>query len=112
MAAQELEIFVQKEKYQNQINLLETKITQLQAKADEMEQLKREASTVFGDSDDNLAKAQENVEGRIRLINQAINASRASVETLQKMLQSTEDISVNVNKLLEEAMEAAAKLFI
>lgn len=109
--ANDFELLVSKEKFDNRVETLQNNLTLLQGYAARYEDLKNEAHRVFGDDDENLNKAKRLVEENLKRVRNAIAATEEAIRTLNATSEKFEETTENVGQALEDAIGIAATLF-
>lgn len=102
-----LELLVSTEKYENRISMLETFLSSLESLAAEYETLQGQVSSFAGGSDQ-VAKLQQNVQINVTRVNKAIEATRASIQTLQNTVTTMSNVGQNINTIIEGSINAAS----
>lgn len=99
----DFELYVVPEKYEAEMSSLEQRISKLQALADQYAGKKEEARKVWGDQDENLAKALKMCDTAIAVVNQKIEAARGSYNTLREVYSTATDTQSNIGGRLDDA---------
>lgn len=108
--AVDLELLVNPDSYRMRIEELQGYVSSLNLLVGNYEGLRVRANSVFGEDDENLAKAQQSVTNAIALVNQKIEAVQANISLLEQTLESMEAGSTAASSLLDESTELIAKL--
>lgn len=106
--AQELELKVESNKYQARISTLEGYLVKLENLVQEYTTMKDRVSDFLDESDDNFADAQTAAQIGIDRCQKAIEATKANIESIQKIMDDTANVGSNVKKILDAAVEAAS----
>lgn len=109
--ANDFELLVSKEKFDNRVETLQNNLTLLQNYADRYSDLKAEANRVFGEDEENLEKAKRLVEENLKRVYNAINATEEAIRTLNATSAKFEETTQNVGNALEDAIGLAENLF-
>lgn len=105
--AQELELKVDSNKYEQRISMLESHIAKLEDLMSGYTALKNRVGDFMGD-DDNIEEARKAADIGIKRCNKAIEAVKANIESLQTVLNNINNIGGNVKTILQAAVEAAS----
>lgn len=108
MAAQELQVTVSYDKYEQRITQLQGYVASLETAVEEYTSMKNRVNEFMSEEDDSYRQMQENVEVRIARVRRAINATNEQIKTLQDVLNNMSNLGSNVSTLLEEGLNLAA----
>ena len=109
--AGELKLLVSQSKYEGRITMLEGYLADLKAIAADYESLKSRATNVLGSDDDNLAQMQSVVEQNIQRVNNAIQATQASINAVKTTMSTMANVSSNVSSIIQEASQIAGQMY-
>ena len=110
MADSRFELYVSKDGFERELAELDGKLSKLNGPLTEYQQKKAEASRVWGEQDENLAKAQQMCDTAIRVVEKKIDETRQSKEALQSVLSSAEDFQSKMGQEIETQTEIIEKL--
>ena len=108
--ANEFELLVSKEKFDNRVETLQNNLTLMQGYAARYEELKNRASEVFEGDDENITKAQRLVEENLKRVYNAIAATEEAIRSLNATSEKFEQTAANVGQAFEDAIAVAANL--
>ena len=103
MAAGNFELYVSKEKFQGELDALEGNLGRLNALLEQYQAKKEQARQVWGEEDENLAKAQRMCDTAIRAVSKKIEETKVSKEALQGILSSAQSVQADIGSMLDEA---------
>ena len=106
--AQDLELKVESNKYQARISTLEGYVAKLENLVQEYTAMKNRVSDFLDDSDDSFVDAQTAAQIGIDRCNKAIEATKANIQSIQRIMDNTANIGSNVKKIFETAIETAS----
>ncbi|MBQ7871593.1 MAG: hypothetical protein IJ357_05580 [Oscillospiraceae bacterium] len=109
--ANEVELLVSKEKFDNRVSTLEGCLRVLQGLATEYGELKDSASDIFDEDQEKVTTTQKLVEEYIIRVNSSIEATQKAIQTLNDTSTKFEDTSTHVTQALEDAINLAKNLF-
>lgn len=107
----DFELLVSKEKFDNRVETLQNNLTLMQGYANRYEDLKNEASKIFGDDEENVAKAQRLVDANLKRVYNAIAATEEAIRSLNATSEKFEQTTANVGQALDDAFAIATNLF-
>ncbi len=108
--ANDFELLVSKEKFDNRVETLQNNLTLLQGYASRYEDLKEQTSEVFQGDDENIAKAKRLVEENLKRVYNAIAATEEAIKSLNATSAKFEETTANVGQAFEDAIAIAANL--
>jgi predicted RNase H-like nuclease (RuvC/YqgF family) len=103
MAAGNFELYVSNEKFTQELSQLDSKLGSLRGLVEEYQAKKEQARQVWGEEDENLAKAQNMCEAAIQAVNKKIQETQQSKDALQNILSSAQEVSGNIGSFLDDA---------
>ncbi len=103
MAAGNFELYVSKEKFEQELSQLDAKLTSLNGLLGEYEAKKAQASSVWGEEDENLNKAKQLCDSAIKAVSKKIEETKRSKEALQNILSESQTIQGEIGSKLEAA---------
>ena len=106
----DFELYVSKEKFTQELNQLDAKLNSLNQLLQRYQELKNRSTRVWGDQDENLAKAQQACQTAIEVVNKKIEETRQSKEALQNVLQSAETVQSQIGSRLDDAQNKIQSL--
>lgn len=109
--ADELRLKVSYTDYQQRMDLLNSKMQNLETIAKEYTQLQLDAHKVFGDGDSNLEQMKATVQKNIDAVNAQHELLAKSLQMLQEQSEQLAQESGNINQLLQQAGETAKTAF-
>ena len=109
--ANEFELLVSKEKFDNRVETLSNYVTLLKGYAARYEDLKNSTNKIFGDDEEKVAEARNAVEGQLKRVHNAINATEEAIKTLNATSSKFDETSANVGQALKDAVAIAADMF-
>ena len=110
--ANDFELLVSKEKFDNRVSTLENYLTTLKNYAARYADLKDSTRRIFGDDEEKVAQAKQAVEGQLVRVNNAISATEQAIKVLGDTSSKFDETSANVGQALQDAIAIAADLFI
>ena len=110
--ANEFELLVSKEKFDNRVETLSNYVTLLKGYAARYEDLKNSTHRVFGEDTEKVADAKAAVEAQLKRVYNAISATEEAIKTLNATSSKFDETSANVAQGLKDAVAIAADLFI
>lgn len=108
--ANDFELLVSKEKFDNRVETLQNNLTLLQGYAARYEDLKEQTSEVFQGDDENINKAKRLVEENLKRVYNAITATEEAIKSLNTTSEKFEQTAANVGQAFEDAIAVAANL--
>ncbi len=108
--ANDTRIYVNREVLNQKLSDFETDLNQLQDLLNDYESLKSRANTVWGDEDDNKAKAIAACDSAIKVVRQRIEDSKNDKNTLSQLSDLAFSTQDNLGKQIEEAKEITDNL--
>ena len=108
--ANDFELLVSKEKFDNRVETLQNNLTLLQGYASRYEDLKEQTGEVFQGDDENIAKAKRLVEENLKRVYNAIAATEEAIKSLNATSAKFEETTANVGQAFEDAIAIAANL--
>lgn len=103
MAAGNFELYVSKEKFEGELQQLDAKLGSLNGLLAEYEAKRQQAAQVWGDQDENLAKAQALCDAAIKAVQKKIDETKTSKDALQSILSDAQTIQADMGSQLDEA---------
>ena len=103
MAAGNFELYVSKETFSNELAQLDAKLGSLNGLLAQYQAKKQQAAQVWGDEDENLAKAQQMCESAIRVVQKKIDETKASKDALQQILEGSQATQASMGAKLDDA---------
>lgn len=106
-----LRLFVPSNEFATRIATLDSYITQLEGVLTDYEQLKAEATDVFGEDDSNLAKVRANVEVNIKAVKGNLQMLRENRAMLQKQMEELDILGDKYVQAFDESIQTAKSAF-
>ena len=106
-----LRLFVPSNEFATRIATLDSYITQLEGVLTDYEQLKAEATDVFGEDDSNLAKVRANVEVNIKAVKGNLQMLRENRAMLQKQMEELDILGDKYGQAFDESIQTAKSAF-
>lgn len=103
--ATELLLHAKKEDFVNLINQLDQKFNALVSLLADYKTLKDDVNLFMQDTDSNFQNMQANVEANIDAVRKALALVQKSKDNLQKTVDQMDDMSSNVQNLIQEGTE-------
>ncbi len=110
MAAGNFELYVSRQKFEQELSQLDAKLGTLRGLLEEYTAKKEQARQVWGEEDENLAKAQHMCDVAIQAVNKKIQETQDSKNALQSILDSATEASGNIGTFLDEATQKIESL--
>ena len=109
--ANDFELLVSKEKFDNRIETLNGYLQTLRSYAQRYEDLKNSTNRVFGEDEENVRAAKDLVDENLKRVHNAITATEEAIKTLEATSSKFEETTQNVGQALQDAIGMAASLF-
>ena len=110
MAAGDFKLYVSKPVFERELSQLDAKLGTLNGLLSEYQQKKEEARRVWGEEDENLAKAQRLCDVAIQAVNKKIKETQESKDALQNILNSAQAMQAEMGSQLDEATAQIQRL--
>lgn len=110
--ANDFELLVSREKFDNRVSTLQNYLTQLKGYASRYEDLKNSTHRVFGGDSEKVNEARNVVQSQLNKVNNAITATEEAIKVLSETSSKFDETSANVGQALQDAVAIAADLFI
>ena len=106
----EFELYVSKEKFEQELSQLEAKLNSLNGLLGEYQAKREQARQVWGEEDENLAKAQHMCDTAIRAVEKKIDETKESKNALETILSESQSIQGSMGARLDEATSVIESL--
>ena len=110
--ANDFELLVSKDKFDNRVETLSNYVTLLKSYAARYEDLKNSTHRVFAEDAEKVADAKQAVEEQLKRVYNAISATEEAIKTLNATSSRFDETSKNVGQGLKDAVAIAADLFL
>ena len=110
MAAGDFKLYVSKPVFEKELAQLEAKLGRLNGLLQEYQAKKEEARRVWGEEDENLAKAQHLCDVAIQAVQKKIKGTQESKNALQSILESAQAIQADMGSQLDQATAQIQRL--